>query len=301
MKISGHTLGTPDLDLQDALRLFRHLGMDGAEVIWQDGYRSGLAETDRGPEFDRARRLGLELGLEFAALTPYMAELNSLDDAKRDADVERFSTCISAAERLSCPRIRVYAGRYFQADADRRDVMWQRLVESLRHLGGIAADCGVTLCVENHFGTMTVTAAESVDLMLAVESPGVGILYDQANLAFTYAEPYQQAIDNQRRWIRHVHVKDLIFTDPGKPFEATDVARVLPEQRHVRSRVVGQGVLDWPVILEALAGIGYDGYLSLEYEYRWHPQDLPEPAEGFRESVDYLRGVLMRSGAGSAR
>jgi sugar phosphate isomerase/epimerase len=150
----------------------------------------------------------------------------------------------------------------------------------------------VLLCVENHFNTITVSAAETVALMQAVASPGVRILYDQANLAFTHNEPYQQAIPLQQPWIAHVHVKDLVFVDPNRPFTADAVARVKAEDRAVRSRVVGEGVLDWPGILASLQAAGYDGYLSLEYEYRWHPQDLPEPAVGFRRSAETLGRML---------
>jgi L-ribulose-5-phosphate 3-epimerase len=37
---------------------------------------------------------------------------------------------------------------------------------------------------------------------------------------------------------------------------------------------------------------GYDDVLSLEYEYRWHPQDLPDPAIGFKDSAVALRRML---------
>ncbi len=37
---------------------------------------------------------------------------------------------------------------------------------------------------------------------------------------------------------------------------------------------------------------GYDDVLSLEYEYRWHPQDLPDPAIGFKDSALALRKML---------
>jgi hypothetical protein len=46
MDLLGHTLSTPDLTLREALALFSELGLDGAEVIWQDGYLSGLAERE---------------------------------------------------------------------------------------------------------------------------------------------------------------------------------------------------------------------------------------------------------------
>jgi sugar phosphate isomerase/epimerase len=63
--------------------------------------------------------------------------------------------------------------------------------------------------------------------------------------------------------------------------------------------VVGQGSLDWPGIISALHRSGYDGYLSLEYEYRWHPDDLPAPRDGLMASAQHLRLILDRlDGAG---
>jgi L-ribulose-5-phosphate 3-epimerase len=89
-----------------------------------------------------------------------------------------------------------------------------------------------------------------------------------------------------------VHVKDLVFKDPEAPFRASDTARVKAEERAVRSRVVGTGVVPWPDILAELVRRGYDDVLSLEYEYRWHPQDLPDPATGFKDSALALREML---------
>lgn len=91
---------------------------------------------------------------------------------------------------------------------------------------------------------------------------------------------------------RHVHVKDLVFKDPGRAFVASETARVKPEERAVRSRVVSEGIVPWAEILPQLLDLGYDGPLSLEYEYRWHPQDLPVPEEGFRRSALKLREIL---------
>ena len=92
--------------------------------------------------------------------------------------------------------------------------------------------------------------------------------------------------------VSHVHVKDLVFKDTDAPFRASDTARVKAEERAVMSRVVGSGVLPWADIIGELTRRGYDDVLTLEYEYRWHPQDLPEPAVGFAESARVLRSIL---------
>ena len=60
----------------------------------------------------------------------------------------------------------------------------------------------------------------------------------------------------------------------------------------MRSRVVGEGVVPWSGILSALSILGYDDILALEYEYRWHPADLPEPSVGFARGAVALRALL---------
>lgn len=291
MKIAGHTLGTPGMSVEEALRLFHDAGLDAAEIIWTNDYPAAIPEEGAEAVIQRTKEVAEDLGLEIAGLTPYMSEFNSLDDDLRQRDIDRMRRCIDTAAELNAPKIRVYAGNY-QPGQPQREEKWARLVEAMQLLGEQAQAAGVTLCAENHFNTMTVSAAQTVALMEAVDSPAVRILYDQANLAFTYNEAYDVAIPLQQDWISHVHVKDLIFVGDRHEFKADEVARVKAEDRAVRSRVVGEGVLPWPEILKALVETGYDGYLSLEYEYRWHPQDLPEPLVGFRQGADYVRRIL---------
>lgn len=291
MKIAGHTLGTPGMSVPAALHLFHKARIHAAEIIWTNDYPAGIPEQDNAAIVAEIKQTAAALEMKLAGLTPYMSDFNSLDPHIRQRDFERMLACIATAAELNAPHIRVYAGSFQPGDADRAE-KWKWLVDSLQRLGEHARQAGVLLCVENHFNTMTVSAAETAALMQAVDSPGVRILYDQANLAFTHNEPFEQAIPLQRAWIAHVHVKDLVFIDSGKPFKADAVARVKAEDRAVRSRVVGEGVLDWPGILAGLKAAGYDGYLSLEYEYRWHPQDLPDPPEGFRRSAANLGQML---------
>ena len=291
-RLFGHTLGTPQLEVVEALEFFARLGLDGAEVIWENGYRSALPEGD-GEISKLVRATSGALGLEIGCLTPYMTGLNSLDESERRRDIERFVACIQTAESLGCSLVRVYSGRLLQHDQPNRVEHWKRLTDSLSQLAKIAAEAGVTLAVENHFNTMTVTAEQTVALIAEIGSDAIGALYDQANLAFTHSEMYPEAINLQKSAICYVHVKDLEFLDQAVPFTGgNSVMRVETEQRAVRSRVIGDGILEWPAILSALAEVGYRGPYSLEYEYRWHPQDLPDPEIGFSIGRQRLRSML---------
>ena len=87
-----------------------------------------------------------------------------------------------------------------------------------------------------------------------------------------------------------MHVKDLVFKE-GVAFTSSDVAHPKEEERNVYTRIVGEGVLPWPEILRAVKERGYDGWLSLEYERRWHPDDIPDASIGMKKSLDYLRSI----------
>lgn len=290
MRLAGHTLGTPNHTVPQAIRLFRAAGLDAAEVIYQDGYTSGLPQGDRRAAME-ALRAAEDEGLPIIGLTPYTTAINALEGSEWRGGVDEFRGAIETAHLLGADRVRVYAGSWHPGDADHAG-RWARLREALQTLAPEAEQAGVRLCVENHFGTMTQTAAETAALVREVAHPAVRVLYDQANLTFTHDETFEQAFDVQGELIGHVHVKDLVFTDPSAAFRATETARVNASERSVRSRVIGSGVLPWPEILAALLRHGYDDLLSIEYEYRWHPQDLPSPEDGFRESAAALRGML---------
>lgn len=293
MRLAGHTLGTPEQTVPEALALFADAGLDAAEVIYQDGYRSGLPLLDLQAA-RQARRASEDLGVPIIGLTPYTTGINALEEGEWRTAVEEFRGAIEIAQIVGADRVRVYAGSWHPGDRD-HGACWDRLVAALRTLAPEAAGARVRLCVENHFGTMTQSAAETARLVREVHHDAVRVLYDQANLTFTHDETYQEALRVQGDLIGHVHVKDLVFTDPDAPFQASETARVAASERAVRSRVVGEGVVPWPGILASLAALGYDDVLSLEYEYRWHPQDLPEPAVGFARSAAAVRAALAQT------
>src|SRR6186997_3430215 len=174
MRLAGHTLGTPEQTVPEALALFAAAGMDAAEVIYQDGYRSGLPLRDQRSA-EQARRASQDLGVPIAGLTPYTTGINALDDADWQSAVDEFRGAIEIAQVVGADRLRIYAGSW---QPDQRDLPahWDRLVAALRTLAPEASDAGIRLCVENHFGTMTQSAAQTAQLVREVDHPAVRVL-----------------------------------------------------------------------------------------------------------------------------
>lgn len=297
--IAGHTMGTPEYSLYEAIDLFSALGMDGIEIVVQDGYECGLSTKTSVSDLEALREYAKNKHLRIICLTPYYSDYNSLDDDIRNQSIEGLKKIIRYADILGASFIRIYGGtdNGLLMDEKNQQLPEQkekrtRLVEAMRLLGDEAAQFEITLVIENHFNTMTVSASQAASIVSEINHPHVGILYDQANLAFTGKEAFDKAIDLQKGLIRYVHVKDLIFKSEERTFSSSDVSHQKESERNVVTRIVGEGVLEWPEILIRLKSIGYIGWLSLEYERRWHAKDIPDAKIGMKKSMKYLRGCI---------
>lgn len=290
-KIAGHTMGTPEYTVLEALQLFHDIGLDGAEIVVQNDYRSGIPTDCPQEMLSEIKASAEKLGIEVIALTPYNSRFNDPDDAVREAEEADILRVIEAADFLGAKYIRIYGGNYAASDTDPDGKKWETLVQSMRRLGDAAEKHGVKLVIENHFNTMTVSAEESIRLSREIDHPAVGILYDQANLAFTGKEDYKIAIPLQQEKVYYMHVKDLKFKENQTGFVSSDVSHPKEEERNVITRIVGEGELDWPGILRMVKEYGYDGWLSLEYERRWHPDDIPDASIGMKKCAEYLHSL----------
>jgi len=287
-------MGVPEYTLYEAVSLFSSLGMDGIEIIWDDEYTCALRKQATSADLAELKELLADKNLQPCCLTPYMSGINSIETETRKGDLDDFRHCIETAGSLGVPNIRVYGGAFHpEQDSGRREQLEKNLVDSLNVLGEAAAQCGVTLVVETHFNTLTCTAAETASLIRRVGHPHVRVLYDQPNLEFSGGEEYTKSLDLLKGLIRMVHVKDLVYKeDATGGFTSSKVFTVDESVRQVYSRVPGQGIIPWPEILEELLKQGFDGWLSLEYERRWFPQDLPPAEQGMKQGLQYIRGLL---------
>jgi Sugar phosphate isomerases/epimerases len=291
MKIAGHTMGTPQMTVREAADLFAHSGMDAIEIIYQPGYKCGYGPGTTDQQLMDDKAFFDKIGLEVSGIVSYASDYNQPDEQRRSEAVNDCRRCIGIARILSAKFIRIYGGTFLDGDTEfelKRGI----LVSTMRSLAQEAAKAGVSLIIENHFNTMTTGPRITMDIVSEIGMDNVGILYDQANIGFLSGENYKECIEIQKDKIMYVHVKDFAFKKPGMKFTAGSVTHVNEEERAVISKVVGEGILPWPDILTDLKRIGYDGYLSLEYEYRWHPMDLPSPETGMAKSAAYLRALL---------
>jgi inosose dehydratase len=143
------------------------------------------------------------------------------------------------------------------------DTQWDALTTGLERLGEIANEAEMNLCYHHHMGT-GVMYMDDVDRLMASTKPElVHLLLDTGHLAFAGGDPLAVATRYGER-IKHVHLKDL---------RAGIVDKVHEENLSFRDAIMagvftvpGDGIMDFPPILEALAASGFEGWIVVEAE-----------------------------------
>ncbi len=272
MKLCGHTMGMPEMDIFEAISFCASIGLDGIEVRCAENGQMHL-EALTSDDVRRIRDHAQAESVEFACLTPYYRDF--MDEAAEKASLEGYRIACDIARQLDCPTVRAISGQWPQDDFE-RDEVFERTVEGTREAGAIAADCGVVLGVETHRGQLAWSAAEAVEFVEAIDHEAVGVLYDAYWVHVRGEEPVDKAVEMLAPWIVHVHAKDCAREDDGG----------------THTTLIGEGEMDWCEIIERLNGIGYDGWISDEYEKFWHPERLPDPEVGMKHNADALRRCI---------
>lgn len=258
MKIAGHTMGVPELDIVESIRFMQRLGFHGIEVRFtHDGQLDpspGPLRMNRvRPELVERTRLALaDAGIELVLLSGYHGDFSTPAAAAETREAVRRE--IDLAASLGAPLLRVMGGAYgsfWRGGTGHRD-MERRTAEALHELAQEAHEQGVTIVLETHAATMIETAATARRFMELVDSPHIGLIYDQDQIGKNGGEAPEEAVELLAPYIRHVHLC---------PYKLE------------RRGVLEQG----PRALRALAGIGYDGYISDEYPR--HGSEPVPPAE----------------------
>lgn len=163
---------------------------------------------------------------------------------------------------------------------------WQLLIMGLHAMGRIAYDFNLQIVYHYHAGTGVFNEAE-IDYLMAHTSPElVSLLLDTGHAAFAGIDSLDLIRKHGAR-IKYVHLKDIraeIFDQVH-----TQQLSFMDGVRAGVFTVPGDGHLDFPAILQALEGIGYQGWMIVEAEQ--DPSKAP-PLEFAQKAYDYLNSIL---------
>ncbi len=143
--------------------------------------------------------------------------------------------------------------------------------------------------IDAHFAVETgpETSAVLKGFLDSLNSTGVGVNLDPANLVMVTGDDPVQAVHNLKKYIVHTHAKDgkqIFFRDPEIVYGIKkDV--IVTDDSFIEVPL-GEGSVDFPKYLAALEEIGYNGFLTIEREVG----DKPEV--DIKAAVDFLNGLM---------
>ena len=264
MKLSFTTLGCPQWSWERIVEQARVMGYDGIEV------RGLLDELDleklepfAGENINatKSRLKQLELSIPCLDTSCTFLSGTAFDETLREG-----KAAISLAQKLGVPWIRVFGDRIPEGMA--LDFAVKRVAQGMNELGACAQGTGVRVLLETHGHFASAANLEAV--FARVDSPDTGILWDIAN-PYEFGDTVNHTWERLNHLIYHAHIKDI--TAEGKP--------CLP----------GKGQVPIGKAIKLLADGGYTGWLSFEWEKRWHPE-LDGPEIALAQFINYIAQYL---------
>ncbi|MFF4230415.1 sugar phosphate isomerase/epimerase family protein [Streptomyces sp. NPDC001820] len=267
------TNGLTDLRLSDALALLADLGYDGVGLTLDHMHLDPLASDLAARTRQVAARLGA-LGLEVTVETGARYVLDSRrkhgpslldpDPDQRAARTALLVTAVRVAAELGAHAVHCFSG-ITPAGTD-EETAWKRLTEALTPVLDAADRAGVPLAVEPEPGHLLATLADFHHLRGLLDSPApLGLTLDIGHCQCLEVAPPADCIRDAAPWLRHVQIEDM----------RRGVHEHLP---------FGEGEIDFPPVLDALAATGYQGLTVVELPRHSHAG--PELA---RQSIEFLR------------
>lgn len=264
----------PKVTVSTVIERAGQLGVAGVDVLHRQmdipekepltaAHRSHLAEL---------KRHAFRHGVSLCCLSIHQDFVDP-DPAIRRQNVEHTLKCIEIAYALGIPMLRINSGRWntIQSFDDlmkargiepilpgyTEDDGFKWCAECLEQCLAKAAECGVMLAVENHWG-LTRTPEGLLRLAAAVPSPWVGVLMDTGNFL---EDPYDKLVAIAPKT---VFVQAKAYPGGGEWYTLD---------------------LDYPRIARILGAAGYQGWVSLEMEGKEDPEiAVPKSLEVLRRA-----------------
>ncbi|WP_406276095.1 sugar phosphate isomerase/epimerase [Streptomyces sp. NBC_00191] len=281
IRLGYGTNGLTDLRLGDALVLLADLGYDGVGLTLDHMHLDPLAPnlaTRTSQVAATLGKLGLGVTVETGAryvLDPRRKHGPSLLDPDPDGRAARtalLTTAVQVAADLGAHAVHCFSG-ITPADTT-SDTAWKRLEESLTPVLEAAAGARVPLAIESEPGHLLATLADFHRLRGILGDPEpLGLTLDIGHCQCLEPAPPADCVRDAAPWLRHVQIEDM----------RRGVHEHLP---------FGDGEIDFPPVLEALAATGYQGLTVVELPRHSHAG--PELA---RASIEFLRSQAPLKGA----
>ncbi|MDR2505231.1 MAG: sugar phosphate isomerase/epimerase [Oscillospiraceae bacterium] len=199
--------------------------------------------------------------------------------------IEKSKQIIDLSLELGCKIITTHGGVIPEDETHPRHLNIKAAFEAI---GSYAQKAGAVLAIE----TGPEPAAVLRSFLDKLETRGVAVNLDPANLIMSVDDDPVKAVETLKPYVVHTHAKDGILlrkVDPTYMYHTYGVEPPadLPDEWDIcREMPLGEGGVDWDNYLAALKNIGYTGYLTIEREVG------EDPARDIGMAVEFLKRKL---------
>jgi fatty-acyl-CoA synthase len=243
-------------------------GFQGIEIRGLEDDLDITGRTEFTGKANLSRRQLRDQGVEIACFSSSVV-LGSADAVSSGTSFDELKRYVQLCATFGTPCVRIFGGKIGPAS---RESALDAAAANLLKMADIVRDTSVKILVETHDDWMRADHLKS--LMTAVASNSIGLLWDVNHPFMFLGEAPATTWEQTGTWVHHTHWKD--------------------SKRNALARsgfepcLMGDGQVPHQEILQVLKNGNYHGYLSLEWEKRWHP-GIAEPEIALPQFVDYMK------------
>lgn len=273
----GVLLESFKLPAKEAIKAASDLGLDGVQIYSTTGEFS----ADKMNERKRKKLLSMldDAGLEISALCGDFGMGFGVPERNSEL-IEKSKKVIYLAKELGTSIVTTHIG---VVPDDVNHGRYKVMQEACAKLAEYADSLDAHFAVETGPET-SLTLKRFLD---SLNSKGVSVNLDPANLVMVTGDNPVTAVENLKDYIVHTHAKDGIKHIDCNPEYIYRVLHPMPEelknQRLFSEVPLGTGSVPFKEYLDALGKIGYNGYLTIEREVG------DNPIADIKTAVDFLR------------
>lgn len=264
MKLSFTTLACPDWEVSTVIAKAAAFGFDGIDFRGIKEVMNVYELPAFAERHEQTRSLLRDAGV---AVSCFSSSIELATVGRAQLNMEELKRYIELCERFDAPYIRAFGGWSGGSD---RSAAAAAAAAQMDAMEPLLREAGVRLLIETHGAW---TACDDVAILLAERDPPTfGVLWDIHHPFRTNGERPERTWSVLGRWIAYTHWKD----SRGEPSGGG------------RYCLMGEGDAPLDEAHAVLNAGGYDGWHTLEWEKRWHPE-LAEPEIALPQYVRFMK------------
>ena len=266
MKFSFTNLGCPDWNLEETAKKAAEYGYDGVELR-SHGDNPYLYPNPPLSRRHSIRDIFEKHKINICCVSAY-SQFASSDEKILEQNRQILIDDIILARDLNAPLVRSFLG---QNPGFTNAQIIEYAAPYLNYCADFADLLGIKVVFETHD---VWCGAELMKLAFSkITSKGAAILWDVGN-NHSAGESLKGFFDATGHKCAHIHLKDFHRDAGGK----------------IKYCLTGRGEVPVKECIELLRESDYQGYVTFEWEKRWHP-DIEEPEAALPQFIEYVKSL----------